>query len=254
LKNGDARVVWNFALCNDASVLTCCAAVDWANLKFERLFKFREETCGAKFLKDFWATTGTFIAAIFGSGAFRTVIDILTRKVFAIISGEPPKEAAKGMEMGAHELHIIKTSHLGLCQAMGALLCVAKYTGCPCGWLTQALWSMAILWLFCLPVGAIVLMAWAYYEGSRRGTIQFDRNPGSSWQAFFKKVGAVKSAKGAESFLNPRVVHGMLKTLLVSIHLLSCAREARLHANACPYMNVSFLCRLSLAHSSPSSV
>ena len=93
---------------------------------------------------------------------------------------------------------------------------------------------MAFLWLFCVPVGAMVLMAWAYYEGSRRGTIQFDRNPGSSWQAFFKKVGAVKSAKGAESFVNPRVVHGMFKFFLVSIHLLSGAREARMHVNSCP--------------------
>lgn len=128
---------------NRAPALTACAVVDWANLKFEKPFKFRDDTCGAKHLKDFWATTGTFITALFSSGMFRTVIDFFTRKIFAIISGAPPPaEAPKGMEAGAHELHIIKTSHLGLCQAMGALLCVAKYTGCPCGWLNRALWSM----------------------------------------------------------------------------------------------------------------
>jgi hypothetical protein len=128
---------------NRAPALTACAVVDWANLKFEKTFKFRDDTCGAKHLKDFWATTGTFITALFSSGMFRTVIDFFTRKIFAIISGAPPPaEAPKGMEAGAHELHIIKTSHLGLCQAMGALLCVAKYTGCPCGWLNRALWSM----------------------------------------------------------------------------------------------------------------
>ena len=206
---------------NRAPALTACAVVDWANLKFEKTFKFRDDTCGAKHLKDFWATTGTFITALFSSGMFRTVIDFFTRKIFAIISGAPPPaEAPKGMEAGAHELHIIKTSHLGLCQAMGALLCVAKYTGCPCGWLNRALWSMAILWLFCVPVGAIALLVWSFYDGSRRGTIQFDRNPGSSFQAFFKKVWAVKSEKGAESFLNPPVVHGMFKTVLAVVGTL----------------------------------
>jgi hypothetical protein len=84
--------------------------------------------------QDFWATVGTFITALFGSGGFRTIIDFITRKLFAIVSGSPPSNPAPGMEPGAHELHIIKTSHLGICQAMGALLCVAKYSGCPCGW------------------------------------------------------------------------------------------------------------------------
>ena len=222
----------------NASGLTSCAVVDWANLKFDDLSKLREGTCGAKHLKEFWAVTGTFIVTLFVTGGFRSIIDCISRKLFFEISGEHPKEAADGLEAGAYELHIIKTAHLGLCQAMGALLCVARYTGCPCGWLTQALWSMAVIWLIGVPVGAIVLMALAYKEGSRRGAIQFDRNPGSTWCAFFKKIGAVKSAKGAESFVNPRVVHGMFKFFLVSIHLLSGAREARMHVNSCPCTRV----------------
>jgi len=48
------------------------------------------------------------------------------------VSGEAPTDPAKGMEAGAHELHIVKTSYLGLCQAMGSLLCVAKYSGVAC--------------------------------------------------------------------------------------------------------------------------
>jgi len=48
------------------------------------------------------------------------------------VSGEAPTDPAKGMEAGAHELHIVKTSYLGLCQAMGSLLCVAKYSGVTC--------------------------------------------------------------------------------------------------------------------------
>ena len=189
-------------------------AFAWANLKFDNLFKFNENSCGKKFLSDFWATTGTFISAVCGSFGFRTILDFFTRKAFAHVSGEAPQDAIKGMEPGAHELHIIKTSHLGLCQAMGALLCVAKYSGCPCGWLNNALWSMAIMWLFAMPIGAMVLLAWQYYDSSRRGAIHFEQNPGSSWMAFFKKIGAVQSEKGAESFVNPPTVHAMIKFLL----------------------------------------
>ena len=131
-------------------------AFAWANLKFDKAFVLKENTCAHKYLSDFWATTGTFITALLSSGAFRTILDYFTRRIFHLVSGETPNEPVKGMEAGAHEMHIIKTSHLGLCQAMGTLLCVAKYSGCPCGWLSQALWSMAIIWLFCVPIGTMV--------------------------------------------------------------------------------------------------
>ena len=42
-------------------------------------------------VQDFWATVGTFITALFGSGGFRTIIDFITRKLFAMISGDPPR-------------------------------------------------------------------------------------------------------------------------------------------------------------------
>jgi hypothetical protein len=42
-------------------------------------------------VQDFWATVGTFVAALFGSGGFRTILDFITRKLFAMISGEPPR-------------------------------------------------------------------------------------------------------------------------------------------------------------------
>ena len=195
-------------------------AFGWANLKFEKLFKFRENTCAHKYLKDFWATTGTFISALFGSGGFRVVLDFITKKLFAVVSGDLPKDPAPGMEPGAHELHIVKTSYLGICQAMGSLLCVAKYSGCPCGWLNDAMWSIAIMWLFCMPVGTLILLSWNMYRGSENGDLEFEKNPGSSWAAFFEKVGAVKSEKGAEEFAHPRVVHGILKFFLATIGAL----------------------------------
>ena len=151
-----------------------------ANLKFDDLFKFQEKTCAYKYLKEFWATTGTFITALCGSGGFRQILDFITRKLFAVVSGSLPEEPAPGFEPGAHELHILKTSYLGICQAMGALLCVAKYSGCPCGWLNNALWSLAILWLLCLPMGAILLLSYNMWRGSKTGEIMFDKNPGRS--------------------------------------------------------------------------
>ena len=65
-------------------------AFAWANLKFDKIFKFRENTCANKYLKDFWATTGTFVSALFGAGFVRTVLDMFTRNVFRIVTGDTP--------------------------------------------------------------------------------------------------------------------------------------------------------------------
>jgi len=74
------------------------------------------------------------------------------------------------------------------------------------------------MWLVCVPFGLIILLGYSFYAGSKRGNIEFQRNPGSSWTSFFKKVGAVKSVNGAESVLNPPFVHGLFKTILVSFY------------------------------------
>ena len=69
-----------------------------------------------------------------------------------------------------------------------------------------------------------------YYSNSKKGDIQYQKNPGSSWSAFFKKVSAVKSEKGAESFVDPPTVNTLIKTLLVNAHLcLPCATLFYLH-------------------------
>ena len=168
-------------------------AFDWANLKFGDIFKLREDSCAGTHLKDFFATVGTFASALFGSGFFRAVLDFFIRTIIKIASGETPTAAAPGMQAGEHELHIIKTSYLGLCQAMGALICTARYTACPCGWLGRALWALIFMWMFCVPVGFIVLFGWKMHAVLKRGDAQFERNPGSSWFAFFKKIHAVQA-------------------------------------------------------------
>jgi len=132
----------------------------------------------------------------------------------------PPLNAVSATYENIDLYEHVKTSYLGICQSMGALLCVAKYSGCPCGWLNNALWSMAILWLVCMPVGALALLSWNLYAGSKRGEIDFQQNPGSSWGAFFKTVGAVKSEKGAETFVHPKVIHGILKFILATVGTL----------------------------------
>ena len=91
--------------------------------KFEKDFTFTENTCANKYLSDFWATTGTFITALLSAGLFRTSLEHFMRNVFEHVSGSRPVNAVKGAEPGAHELHIVKTAHLGLCQATGALMC-----------------------------------------------------------------------------------------------------------------------------------
>ena len=54
---------------------------------------------------------------------YQASLDRRIRKVFEHVSGSRPVNAVKGVEPGAHELHIVKTAHLGLCQATGALMC-----------------------------------------------------------------------------------------------------------------------------------
>ena len=83
------------------------------------------------------ATTGTFVTSLLGAGVFRAILDFVTRKINEVVQGEKPTGPVKALRPGAHELHIVKTAHLGLCQAMGALMCMAKYAGCPCGWLNR---------------------------------------------------------------------------------------------------------------------
>ena len=71
-----------------------------------------------------------------------------------------------------------------------------------------------------MPLGAIGLVGWMFYTGSKRGDIIFERNPASSFPQFLKKVAAVKSANGAASIVNPPNMHAILKFVLASIGVL----------------------------------
>ena len=75
---------------------------------------------------------------------------------------------------------------------------------------------MAIMWLICMPLGAMVLIAYAMFASNKRGDSQFDSNPGSSFSAFFSKVAAVRSPNGAEGLVNPRFMHGLIKFILAT--------------------------------------
>ena len=72
------------------------------------------------------------------------------------------------------------------------------------------------MWLVCMPLGSLVLIAYTMFAANKRGDSQFDRNPGSSFSAFFKKVAAVRAPKGAEDLVTPRVTHGTIKFLLAT--------------------------------------
>ena len=75
---------------------------------------------------------------------------------------------------------------------------------------------MAVMWLVCMPLGSLVLVGYTMFAANKRGDSQFDRNPGSSFSAFFKKVAAVRAPKGAEDLVTPRVTHGTIKFLLAT--------------------------------------
>ena len=38
--------------------------------------------------------------------------------------------------------------------------------------------TLAIMWLLCMPVGAILLLSYNMWRGAKTGDIQFEKNPG----------------------------------------------------------------------------
>ena len=62
---------------------------------------------------------GTFVASLAGSFTVRTILATVARKIVASTSStEAATGRIPGLDVGAYEFHIVKTSHLGLCQVL----------------------------------------------------------------------------------------------------------------------------------------
>eukprot|EP00292_Cryptomonas_paramecium_P001459 CAMPEP_0113724442 /NCGR_PEP_ID=MMETSP0038_2-20120614/39084_1 /TAXON_ID=2898 /ORGANISM="Cryptomonas paramecium" /LENGTH=2004 /DNA_ID=CAMNT_0000654349 /DNA_START=102 /DNA_END=6114 /DNA_ORIENTATION=- /assembly_acc=CAM_ASM_000170 len=190
------------------------SAFGWANMRFDDIFKLKENSCGGMVLQPFFGIVGTFVTTLSASFVLRGGLDMVARRAFARISGEPPPTGPMpGLYPGAYEFHVIKTAHLGLCQAAGVAFSVAVNYDCPCGWLRGATRALAICWFLCIPLGLAVYVVWSLYNAVRNREIRFKRRAGQgSWTIYLRKVWSAQGS--AEAFCQPRVMHAVIRTAL----------------------------------------
>ena len=76
----------------------------------------------------FFGIVGTAVTIIGASFILRILVNLLLK--YVISSGKDDEGSATmgGLEFGAFEYAVIKTVHLGLCQAAGYVVAVAMYT------------------------------------------------------------------------------------------------------------------------------
>jgi hypothetical protein len=190
-------------------------AFAWANFRFDSIFRFKEKSCAAKHLQPFFSITGTFISTLTASFLVRTLLGSASSYFHSVVSGERASKSLPGFAIGDHEFHIMKASHLGLCQAAGFALSSALDSSCSCGWLQPALWTLLICWLFALPLGLIGFVMIRISKSIQRKTVKYKKPAGAaSWSFYFSKV---QSASGsAEYFCRPPVFHSLIRFALGS--------------------------------------
>eukprot|EP00960_Hanusia_phi_P037337 752884-Hanusia_phi.AAC.2 len=195
------------------------SAFAWANLRFDGIFSLKKDTCAGKYMQGYFGVAGTFIAGLAAALMLRLCLLLGVSNIFQRVSGATPSKPPKGMGFGEHELHVVKTSHLGLCQITGILFAIAKYAYCPCGWLNKAAWAMAIMWLISIPAGVLVFMIWYIIKSKRNADIVFKPSETScTWLEFLQKVMAAKGT--AEDFCEPNVIYVLFKLLFGVIGVL----------------------------------
>ena len=145
----------------------------------------------------------------------RTLLGSASEYFHSVVSGERAAKSLPGFALGDYEFHILKTAHLGLCQAAGSALSSAMDTTCSCGWLSQALWTLLICWLFALPLGLIGFVIIRNSKSIHRKTVKYKKPIGAaSWSAFLSRI---RRASGtAEDFCRPPVFHSLIRVAVGS--------------------------------------
>ena len=81
---------------------------------------FRGQSCAGRTLQPFFGVVGTFVSSLCAASLLRALLAATARRLCAAMGvggGGGGGAGAPGLELGAYELHVVKTSHLGLCQA-----------------------------------------------------------------------------------------------------------------------------------------
>ena len=131
-----------------------------------------------------------------------------------ISSGKDDEGSATmgGLEFGAFEYAVIKTVHLGLCQAAGYAVAVAMYTPI-CGENSQLVWTLAVCWILSIPVGFTLYLIYKLTISKQEKAIKFSRRKhAGSWSAYLSRIYQARSSP--DRFCKPHIVHYLIKIFL----------------------------------------
>ena len=198
---------------------------------------------------------GTAFSAIGFSFVLRCLINqfvtIVSSRLKHDESEKYEKAASSELKFGVFEFALIRSAHLGLCQAAGYAISVAMYTP-TCGVTAQLVWTLCMCWLLLFPVGFTLYLGCNLWISRTNKEIKFRRKKNvGSWSAYLLKV--YKAEASHYEFCRPSVIHYCAKCffafsgaflLLLAISSASSTSHEELEIQILLLFVVGFFCLL----------
>jgi hypothetical protein len=238
---------------------------DWANGQFSSIFALKPDTCAGFLLQPFFGIVGTAVTVIGGSFVLRCLLNILIAFITLIYSPTDALEESSPSQFrfGSFEFALVRSAHLGLCQAAGYSIAIAMNTP-TCGASEKMIWALCMCWLLSFPVGFTIYVGYKLWLSLRSDSIKFSRKKDSgSWSAYFRKIYVAEGSPNR--FCRPSVIHYSVKSffaisgaflLLLGISFASDSRQVEpgngslqiilLFAFGCLSLFLSFMISFSL--------
>uniref|UniRef100_A0A6T8A0N1 Tyrosine-protein kinase ephrin type A/B receptor-like domain-containing protein n=1 Tax=Cryptomonas curvata TaxID=233186 RepID=A0A6T8A0N1_9CRYP len=179
----------------------------WANGRFDDIFSLHPDTCAGVLLQPFFGIVGTAVTVIGASFILRALVNLIM--TYASSKSEDDETSSSGLGFGVFEYAVVKTAHLGLCQASGYAISTAMYSP-TCGSSAQLVWALALCWLLSFPVGFTLYLGYKMTKSKSNKGIKFARKKhAGSWSAYFKKI--FRAEGSHDRFCRPHVIHYSLK-------------------------------------------
>ena len=192
------------------ALLVCSEQFAWANGRFDNIFSLKPESCAGAFLQPFVGIVGTSMTVLGGSFFLRNIVNAAMQYTSSSDNSDQGAAAYhQGLGFGVFEYAVIKTVHLGLCQAAGCAISVALYTPV-CGPASQLIWALAMCWLLSVPVTFTLYLVYKLAIAKASKEIRFYKKMrAGSWIAYFSEIW---NAEGSSYlFCRPHIVHYLIK-------------------------------------------
>jgi hypothetical protein len=182
----------------------------WANGRFDDIFSLRPDTCAGVLLQPFFGIVGTAVTVIGASFILRALVNLIM--TYTSSKSEDEEVSSSGLGFGAFEYAVVKTAHLGLCQASGYAISTAMYSP-TCGTSAQLVWALALCWLLSFPIGFTVYLGYKMTKSKSSKGIKFARKKhAGSWSSYFKNI--YRAEGSHDRFCRPHIIHYSLKIFL----------------------------------------